>query len=190
MIKDGKTPPRRWWLCKCSPCLSTYVCLSLHCHRTRRMIRTMFRLLFAFLFLLALLPFLVIVVSFSLLVFFLVGIARLFARRQILGDVAVVFMLFVFLFVLPRWRCVENSILFGKRYIWVQSEASELNTCQRNQLLASNWRFIDDASEWTVVNHSRSIDDTRQSRQKGGQLLLDLFTVELWVCVLQSIMWN
>lgn len=78
------------------------------------MIWTVLRLLFAFLLLLALLSLLVIVVSFAFFVLFLVGVTRLLARGQILSDAAVVFVLLVFLFVFPRWRCVKDSIFFGK----------------------------------------------------------------------------
>lgn len=68
------------------------------------MVGAVLRLLFAFLFLLPLLSFLVVVVSLALFVLLLVGIAWLLTRRQVLRDVVVVFMLLVFLFVLSRGR--------------------------------------------------------------------------------------
>lgn len=90
----------------------------------------------------------------------------------------------------------------------MQAEAWKLNACERNQFFTTNWRFINYTPKWAIVlqckkwvshkskdpatkkksyNDARSIDDARQSRQKGWELLLDLFTVELRVCMLQTI---
>lgn len=59
-----------------------YSLLSIHRHRTRRVIRhrAVLRLLLALLLLLPFLPLLVVVVAFAFFVLFLVGVARLFTR--------------------------------------------------------------------------------------------------------------
>lgn len=76
------------------------------------MVRTVLRLFLPLFLLLSLFPLLVVVVPLSFFVLLLVGVAGLFTRRQVLSDVAVVLVLLVFLFVLPRRRCVENAIFF------------------------------------------------------------------------------
>lgn len=57
------------------------IALGVHGHRTvRGVIRTMLRLLLAFLFFLPLLPFLIVVVTFALLVLFLVSVSGQLVR--------------------------------------------------------------------------------------------------------------
>lgn len=50
----------------------------------------------------------------ALLVLLLVGVAGLFAGREVLGDVVVVFVLLILLLVLARWRRAENAIFVGE----------------------------------------------------------------------------
>lgn len=51
----------------------------------------------------------------ALLVLLLVCVAAgLFAGREVLGDVVVVFVLLILLLVLARWRRAENAIFVGE----------------------------------------------------------------------------
>lgn len=86
--------------------------LSVHRHWTHRMIGAVLVLTVLFLFLLPLFP--LIIVTLSFLVFLLVRFSWLFTRRQILCDAVIVLVLLIFLFVLPGWGGVEDSVFFGK----------------------------------------------------------------------------
>jgi hypothetical protein len=68
------------------------------------MVGAVFGLLLTFFLLLSLFSLFIVVMSFTFLVLLLVRVSRLLTCGQILGNVAVVLVLLVFLFVLTRWR--------------------------------------------------------------------------------------
>ena len=80
----------------------------------------------------------------------------------------------------------ETAVLLGQR-TRMQPESGQLQLIQRQELLAANRRFIDNAPQRTVILAARTVDHPGHVGQERGQVVLHLLGGQLVVGMLQAL---